>query len=366
MPFEQYCAVEAVHSTGLRRLARGPREYQYYKRHAVKPTQSMLNGTLGHIQILDPQAYLSRVVEWTEPVYEDRPALRWEKISSACYETVCGRYQLERTAGNDWRAAANGPVLAVPYATVTAAKAACKEHYEKTTPRKPKLDADGNPKLAPRNENSAAYKAFAAANPGRLVVTRADLEKAARVQRAVRDNPSARQELSRRWRTEYTIIWEQDGVPCKARLDWLTNPNGGWSTPYHKIPVVTIGELKLCRDNDEAWFTRDAARREYHAQLEWYGRGLLAHFPGIELRYVILAVCQAGSHDCTVFDVEADEIDAGGALNDERFQWLCDLQERYGDGPWPGKLERTKLDFARFAPRALPDDGPDWEGLDDE
>jgi hypothetical protein len=346
LPFEDYLAIPAVHSSGLRALRHGPREYQHRQRFALRPTQSMLDGTLAHIQILDPQAYLRRVVEWTEPVYEDPPPLKWEKEGPTLYVDSTGCYRIELATGS-WRASFQGALLPHPPGTVTLCKAACKEHYERVNPRRPKLDADGKPVLSPRNEKSAAYRDFLARNPGRTVVTRADLEKAAAVARAVRENPSARRLLSERWQTEYTVVWEQDGVLCKARLDWLTDPSQ---------PVVTIGELKLCRDNEEAWFVRDAARREYHAQLEWYGRGLRAHFPSIETQHVILAVCQTGSHDSTVFDVGADEIDAGEAINDERWQWLLDLRDRYGDGPWPGKCERAPLDFARFAPHALPDD----------
>ncbi len=353
LSFELYKQIDAHSSSELRTMGSGPRHCWHRRRVGKVATQAMLDGTLAHIQILDPQAYLDRVVEWTEAVYKPRPALKWAKIDNGHYATLCGRYHLWSVEGGDWRPVCDDAVLDAP-GSVTAGKAACKEHYEKHTPRQPKLDDDSNPKLAPRNPASATYQAFLRNNPGRTVVVAEDIAKAKRVQLAVRDNPDARALLSSLWRTEYSIVWRHadTGVLCKARLDGLTDP--------HRR-LVTIVDLKLCRSITEAAFNRAAADAEHHAQLEWYGQGLRAHFPDIELRYAILAVESGSSHDSTVFDIDPEDdkggpiIAAGHDLNEERLQEILRCEDEYPDEPWPGRCPRTQLDFATYAPRALPD-----------
>jgi hypothetical protein len=322
----------------------------------------MLDGTLAGIQILAPQEYLRRVVEWDVPVMEEPPKLRWEK-GTGSYVTKCGKYRLIKDGlNNRWVPQIPGKFLewldiADP-GTVTEAKRACQLHYEAANPSKPKLDADGNPKLSPMSKSNARYQAFIERNPGRIPVTRGDLDKALRVQRAVRDNPDARALLDSRWETEYTIVWvHPSGALCKARLDMLTDP---------RRRPCTIVDLKLARDIEERVFNRTAASREYHAQLAWYGDGLRAHFPGAEIRYALLAVCSQGSHDSSVFRFgsgyelagdEPKEIQAGRELNEERIKDLCYYETEYGDDPWPCRLPTATIDFAEHAQWALGDDG---------
>jgi hypothetical protein len=370
LTLEQYLAIcdddgwPAISSTLIRNMRLGPRECWHRQRFAVKPTSSMELGSLVHIQILDPQRYLDGVVEWSEPVYEPLPALKWDKADATRYQTRCGQYQLEATEGKDWRAAhtgfddmaGTGDALIGTYGGVVAAKAACKEHYELTTPRQPKLDADGKPKLSPRNENSSAYKAFVAANPGRMIVTGDDLAAAKRIAQAVRDNPEARRRLSQIWRTEYTIVWEHEsGALLKIRLDWLTDPGRR---------LVTIGELKTCRSAAEPAFNRQAADLEYHVQAALYREGFRAHFPGIETESICLAVENNGSHDSTVYPWEEPELTAGAEVAEERIQQILECRDRHGERPWPCRQPIGRLSFEEHGRGHLLGDGGNYGGLD--
>jgi hypothetical protein len=359
----------AISSTLIRNMRHGPRECWHRQRFATEPTPSMLAGTLAHIQILRPQDYLERVVEWKEPVLEALPALKWQKRSPGHYVTECGRYLLERTVGNDWRAAStelddmagDGDTLIGTYGGVTAAKAACKEHHEKTTPRQPKLDADGNPKLQPQNPNNHAYKEFLAANPGREVVTRSDLEQARRIAEAVRDNPEARRRLGQIWRTEYTIVWEHEsGALLKVRLDWLTDPG---CHPAYRSELVTIGELKTCRSAAEHAFTCQAAGDEYHVQAALYEAGFRAAYPGVETESICLAVENRGSHDSTVYQWERPELDTGAEIVEERIQQILEHRETYGNRPWPCRQPVGRLSFEEHGRgHLLGDDMPTMGG----
>lgn len=352
LSLEQYLAIcdkdgwPAISSSLIRSLRNGPRDCWHWQKFGTTATPSMLTGTLAHIQILDPQAYLSRVVEWKEPVLEPLPALQWDKVDKEHYAGTCGgelcaRYHLYSAEGG-WRPVlddAGSPGYAVlgPPGSVTAGKAACKEHYERTSPPQPKLDADGNPKLKPQNPNSRAYQEFVAANPGRTIVTRADLEKAKRIACAVRDNPEARRRLSQIWRTEHAIVWHHEsGALLKVRLDWLTDPGQR---------LVTIGELKTCRSAAEHAFNRQSADMEYYVQAALYEMGVKAAYPGAETESICLAVENGGSHDSTVYPWERPELDAGAAIVKERIQQILEYRERYGNRPWPCRQPVGRLSF---------------------
>jgi hypothetical protein len=347
----------AISSTLIRNMRHGPRECWHRQKFALEPTPSLLAGTLAHIQILRPQDYLERVVEWKEPVLEPLPALQWDKVSPDRYVTQCGRYELERTIGKDWRVAVEGYIRPGTYGTVTAAKAACK-HHEKTTPRQPKLDADGNPKLQPQNPNNRAYQKFLAANPGREPVTRADLEQARRIAEAVRDNPEARRRLGQIWRTEYTIVWEHEsGALLKVRLDWLTDPGQR---------LVTIGELKTCRSAAEAAFNRQAADMEYHAQAALYDAAVKSPvaYPDVATESICLAVENGGSHDSTLYTWERPELDAGAAIVEERIQQILEYRESCGTSPWPCRQPVGRLSFEEHGRGHLLGDDRTYGGLD--
>jgi hypothetical protein len=362
LSLQAYLDIKAISNSRLRDMGNGPRECWYWGRHPKKQTPAMLDGTLAGIQILDPQEYLRRIVEWDECVMEPAEKLKWDKGAES-YTSGCRRYRLSkngsqwdpraRSMGFEWKAIG-------PPSSVTDAKKLCQEHFDRANPPKPKIYPNGETKLAPRN--GSKWDAFVAANPDRTVVTRTDLDKAARIARAVRDNPEARQLLSERWRTELTIVWEHEsGALCKARPDWLSDP---------RKPVVLLGDLKLCRSSAERQFTNDAASRGLHAQLDWYADGIRAHYPKAEIKCVLLAVESSGSHDCTVFDVEGPELAAAHEQNEQRIQDILHYEDEYGDQPWPGRCYRTRLDFEKNGcGKRLGDfrgDGPNWDEVDDE
>jgi len=329
----------------LRAVRYGPRECQHRQRYGVTPTKSMLTGTLVHTQVLSPADWLQRFVEWNVPVLEPRPALKWDKRDRSHYVTECGRYELELVLGS-WHIAVEGGLLPEQPDTVTAAKAACKEHYERTVPRQPKLDDEGKPKLQPQNPRNGDYQRFVAANPGRLIVTRDEIEHAKRIAGAIRDNEDARRCLGQIWRTEFTIVWEhaETGALMACRHDWLTDPvcgmkgmDSGW--------LVTLGELKTCRSAEEGAFNRQAADMEYYAQAAHYRAGFRAHYgKHLETESVCLAVENNGSHDSCVYTWPDGHLEAGHELNEERLQQLLEWRD-YGDRTWPCRRTAAHFDF---------------------
>jgi len=382
LSLEEYLALTdkdgwpVIRNGHLRAARYGPRECQHRQRFGVAPTKTMLGGTLVHTQVLSPADWLQRFVEWDVPVLEPRPALAWDKLDAATYRTACGRYLLERTTGKDWRAAYTeqddmkgcGDTLIDTLGGVMAAKGACREHYERTVPRQPKLDDNGRPKLQPQNPRNSDYQQFVAANPGRIIVTRDEIEHAKRIAVAIRDNDEARRCLGQIWRTEFTIVWEhaETGALMACRHDWLTDPQLNPRRPDYRSGIVTLGELKTCRSAEEGAFNRQAADMEYYAQAAHYRAGFRAHFGDhIETKSVCLAVENNGSHDSCVYTWPEGHLEAGQELNEDRLQQLLEWRD-YGDRTWPCRRTAAHFDFGAHGRGHLleGDDGLDMEGVE--
>lgn len=86
---------------------------------------------------------------------------------------------------------------------------------------------------------------------------------------------------------EKEIYWTDDGIDCKAKLDYLA--------PEHFV------EYKTC--NNLAGFTRSAAAMFYHLQLGWYGRAAYCHDVKPRKCYIIAQESKA-PFDVAVFRVQ--------------------------------------------------------------
>lgn len=85
MPFDVYHAVDAVSSSGLKTFARSP--WHYRNRVEVKPTKSMLTGTLVHCALLEANALAARYVV-TPDTAPPRPSIRQVNAKKPSPETV--------------------------------------------------------------------------------------------------------------------------------------------------------------------------------------------------------------------------------------------------------------------------------------
>jgi hypothetical protein len=75
MPFEDYLAVPALSSSGLKLLARSA--WHYKNRQEITPTRPMLCGTLAHCAALEPHAMASRYVVVPEDAPRRPTASQW-------------------------------------------------------------------------------------------------------------------------------------------------------------------------------------------------------------------------------------------------------------------------------------------------
>jgi hypothetical protein len=122
---------------------------------------------------------------------------------------------------------------------------------------------------------------------------------------------------------ELSIRWDDDGVPCRARLDKL-------------CPSVAIVDLKSTRDAAPESFERDAVKLGYHRQGAWYVDGWKA-ITGEVLPYIILAIETSYPFAVNCFVLDADLIECGRRENAETFAMVAPC---WKSGVWTGYPEK--------------------------
>lgn len=187
-----------------------------------------------------------------------------------------------------------------------------------------------------------AWAAFRDVNDTKTILTLEEYTRALAIRDAVRAHPPAARYL-RSARRELSLAWVDavTGLPCKARLDVLSEVDG-------RIFVV---DLKSTHDLDMRRFGSIAARLGYHSQLAWYARGMKAcGIPCDGAR--IIAVEQDAPHDVGVFVVDDDLLYAG---DEEVRELLMRARVCLEKSAWPGRYEREE-----------PLEMPRWFYADDE
>jgi len=187
------------------------------------------------------------------------------------------------------------------------------------------------------------WEEFALVNVRKTILKVDEYQTALDVRDAVRGHKLAAR-LLRRGRSEVTLQWTdpQTRMRCKGRLDHLRGN------------VLT--DLKSTRDVDARTFGRLCANMDYHAQLAFYRRGLIA--TGHELAPVYIVAVESGPpFDVGVFAVDEDVLDAGDQLVRKLLHQVKDCRRKRR---WPGRYESEEsLEFPEWA---LPSDN-DLSGL---
>jgi hypothetical protein len=122
------------------------------------------------------------------------------------------------------------------------------------------LEYDNYRTKAAQAERDAAYA------DGRVPILAPDWLRVQAMLQALRAHPIASRLLSGPGNREQTAIWQQDGIWCRARFDWLpARPADG-----HRL---VIGEYKTCDSADPAAAARAMASHGYYQQGAWYTDG---------------------------------------------------------------------------------------------
>ncbi len=177
------------------------------------------------------------------------------------------------------------------------------------------------------DKRTKEWKAFKIANRGRDILDGDDYRRCLAMSKALHADPVTGPYLES-GRAEVPIVWtdKDTGLPCKARLDWLSD-----SKP-------ALVDLKTTRSVDGFLFGRDAAKYGYHCQLAHY-QAAYASTDGPPLEVVIIAVESEPPHDCAAFIVDADALYAGA---EEVASLLVKLKYSVKSGHWPGRYTEAQ------------------------
>jgi exodeoxyribonuclease VIII len=144
-----------------------------------------------------------------------------------------------------------------------------------------------------------AAEEFEEDNRGKLVVDEGVFDRARCIADAVSAHPIV-QEHMRDGVAETTMIWEQYGVPCKARVDYLKGSG--------------IFDVKTCSDASPEGFARQIAQFQYHVQAAHYANGY-REIVGWDLdRFVFVAVESETPYAVGVYTLDARSLQSGRIL----------------------------------------------------
>ena len=160
------------------------------------------------------------------------------------------------------------------------------------------------------------WDAFEASAGERTILKATEADQAQRIAQAVHAHPRAHALLTG-GKAEHVIKWDESGIPCKARLDYLG---------------AAVVDLKTCGDASPREVGRTAASMGYHCQLAWYRRGVHA-VTGQWLDAYIIAVEVAPPHDVGVYRVGAEALALANDIIDELLATLAECRTRE---TWPG------------------------------
>lgn len=184
--------------------------------------------------------------------------------------------------------------------------------------------------LSPRR--GKAWEAFQAENAGKLLVSLPEYELAQDIASAVRDHEIAASylrdgvpEVSMAWET---VLADRSVVPCKGRVDWLTEID---CRPH------LVG-LKTARDCRPFQFGAAAARYGYHLQWAFYLDGY-QQLSGTLPRVIEIVVESEPPHAVVVYEIPEDVLEQG---RDEYLRLLDVLVECERSGRWPGPAPKRE------------------------
>jgi hypothetical protein len=179
-----------------------------------------------------------------------------------------------------------------------------------------------------------AWERFAANHAEAAILNRREWDIANTVVAAVRGNKVAMSLLF-----EDTII--------EQRIDWRhINDRACRSTPDARAKK-RVTDLKSTRSADPKWFSRDAWRLWYYAQLAFYGDAIEFETGSAPSEYYLIAVESTEPNPVTVFQLTDELVEHGHKINRLWFEQLLGCEQ---SGHWPEYSETVvPLELPEFA-----------------
>jgi len=167
------------------------------------------------------------------------------------------------------------------------------------------------------------WEAFKELNVGKTILTDKMFYNALRIRDAVRADEIAKPFLND-GKPEVTLQFDDPEtlIPCKARLDWISQPNN------------VLVDLKTSHNVNPWKFGKIGADLYYHSQCAFYQRALRANSMETPDFAILITVENSPPHDVVVMEVDSHSLRVGDELCGN---WLHDLSNCLASGKWPGQ-----------------------------
>lgn len=168
-----------------------------------------------------------------------------------------------------------------------------------------------------------AAEEFEQDNAGKVVLDEVTFARANNVAASVLRHPVVAENL-RDGNAEVSLLWDQYGVPCKSRIDYMTGS--------------AIFDVKTCSDASPEGFARQIASFQYHVQAAHYAAGF-REVVGWDLdRFVFIAVETEAPYAVGVYTLDARSLQSGRLLMERAaesykvaLEHATDVPASYGD-----------------------------------
>lgn len=167
------------------------------------------------------------------------------------------------------------------------------------------------------------YQAFVnSLNDGVEVITDDAYKTAHSMAAAVKSHPIANK-LLQGGQAESSWFWEENGVKCKCRPDYL------------RADIKCVIDLKTTQNASPESFMKAAYDYRYHVQAAWYLRGLRACGINAE-NFIFIAVEKDSPYTVCVYAADELMIELGNSEADKNLNTLCECMK---SGNWYGYEE---------------------------
>jgi exodeoxyribonuclease VIII len=148
-------------------------------------------------------------------------------------------------------------------------------------------------------DGRAAWQMFIDANPGKIILTYDQMLSVSGMSESAMQHLMAHELIATLTETELTLVWEQIGVRCKARID-------GYSLEHRAIIDLKTSGESVAPDA----FARTVANLKYHVQAAWYIDAMRA--AGFDVETVIfIAIEKSGPYGVACYSLDDQAIEEG-------------------------------------------------------
>lgn len=291
-PAEEYFRWPAVSKSRLEPLMKSPLHCKWAQDHPSEPTPAMTLGSAVDCMVFEPAEFNKRFA-----------------VAEQCADTTKKGVQCSR--------------LGTFQSGLTGDSWFCAQHFKSYSATG--FDANTKEVLTP-DQSSTAYA----------------------IAKSVHDHPTASTLLHACDELQLSLVWQESGLLCKARLDGLSTE------------LKTIIDLKTCADANPEAFSRKIADFGYHRQAAMYLRGATAN--GIEAHnFVIIAVETDPPYAVAVYTLTERTGDKApytlspAEYGNHQVTRLLDLYERCeASGKWPGYEDKpVAISLPKWAEMAI-------------